>query len=76
MSCFTLMIGTRLFLLCCVRQKHLRFKVNLYKLREERTMSPRVVSNLLGGVLYGRRFSPWYVAFHSCRRSKRLTVKA
>lgn len=39
----------------------LRFRMNLYSLREEREMEPQVVSNLLASLLYGRRFSPWLV---------------
>ncbi|KAM9999960.1 hypothetical protein ACTFIZ_008408 [Dictyostelium cf. discoideum] len=36
------------------------FRHNLYKLREERDMSPRVVSNLLTNMLYEKRFGPYF----------------
>eukprot|EP00920_Eleutheroschizon_duboscqi_P002200 GHVT01005432.1.p1 GENE.GHVT01005432.1~~GHVT01005432.1.p1 ORF type:complete len:208 (-),score=18.54 GHVT01005432.1:448-1071(-) len=40
----------------------LRFRVHLYELREERSMKPKVVSNLIGSLLYGRRWAPWFVS--------------
>ena len=39
----------------------LRFRKNLYELREEREMSPKVFSNLLSTLLYEKRFGPWFV---------------
>jgi 20S proteasome alpha/beta subunit len=41
------------------RQNTLRFRLNLYKLREECDIQPRLLSNLVGTMLYGRRFAPW-----------------
>eukprot|EP01066_Platyproteum_vivax_P002591 Platyproteum_vivax@DN13179_c0_g1_i1.p1 len=40
----------------------LRFRMNLYALREEREMKAQVVSNLVSSMLYGRRFAPWFVS--------------
>lgn len=38
----------------------LRFRSNLYELREDRTMSPKVFSNLLSNMLYEKRFGPYF----------------
>lgn len=38
----------------------LRFRMNLYELREERTMSPQVFTNLLSNMLYEKRFGPYF----------------
>jgi len=42
-------------------EQMLRFRNNLYELREERKMSPKVLSNLLSHLLYEKRFGPWFV---------------
>jgi 20S proteasome subunit beta 3 len=39
----------------------LRFRKNLYELREERPLGPKVLSNLLSHLLYEKRFGPWFV---------------
>jgi len=39
----------------------MRFKHNLYNLREERDMSCRTFSNMVSSMLYERRFGPWFV---------------
>lgn len=39
----------------------LRFRQNLYELREERQMSPRVMSNLVSNLLYEKRFGPYFI---------------
>jgi 20S proteasome subunit beta 3 len=39
----------------------LEFRMNLYKLREEREMPPEVVNNLLSTLLYEKRFGPYFV---------------
>ena len=39
----------------------LKFRMNLYELREERTMPPKVFSNLLSSILYEKRFGPYFV---------------
>ncbi|EGC34816.1 proteasome subunit beta type 3 [Dictyostelium purpureum] len=36
------------------------FRHNLYKLREERDMSPKVVTNLIANMLYEKRFGPYF----------------
>jgi len=38
-----------------------RFKVNMYKMNEEREIEPRTFSNLVASTLYERRFSPYFV---------------
>ncbi|KAJ5080319.1 proteasome subunit beta type-3 [Anaeramoeba ignava] len=39
-----------------------RFHHNLYALREERDMSPKVFANLVSHVLYSHRFGPYFVS--------------
>jgi len=38
----------------------LRFRMNLYELREEREMTPEVFTNLLSNMLYEKRFGPYF----------------
>lgn len=42
------------------RHQKLVFRTNLYKLREEREMSPRVFGNLVSTTLYEKRFGPYF----------------
>ncbi|KAG7007207.1 protein csx2 [Physcia stellaris] len=39
----------------------LRYKVNMYRLREERAISPKTMANLVSTSLYEKRFGPWFV---------------
>jgi len=39
-----------------------RYKVNMYRLREERGISPETFANLVSTSLYERRFGPWFVS--------------
>ena len=39
-----------------------RYKVNMYRLREERDISPQIFANLVSSSLYERRFGPWFVS--------------
>lgn len=39
----------------------LKFRMQLYSLREEREMSPAVFSHLLSTLLYEKRFGPYFV---------------
>merc|ERR1719409_198963 len=39
----------------------LDFRLKLYTLREERTMQPKIVGNLISSMLYEKRFGPWFV---------------
>jgi len=39
-----------------------RYKVNMYRLREERHISPRTMANLVSSTLYERRFGPYFVS--------------
>lgn len=38
----------------------IKFRCNLYKLRENREITPAAFSSLLSSILYERRFSPWF----------------
>merc|ERR1719384_1976529 len=38
----------------------LRFRTNLYELREEREMTPKVFTNLVSKTLYEKRFGPYF----------------
>lgn len=40
----------------------MRYKVNMYRLREERQISPQTMANLVSSSLYERRFGPWFVS--------------
>lgn len=39
-----------------------RYKVNMYRLREERSIAPRTFANLVSSSLYERRFGPYFVS--------------
>lgn len=39
-----------------------RYKVNMYRLREERNISPQTMANLVSSTLYERRFGPYFVS--------------
>lgn len=39
-----------------------RYKVNMYRLREERAISPTTFANLVSSSLYERRFGPYFVS--------------
>jgi 20S proteasome subunit beta 3 len=41
--------------------QRLKFRHNMYALREERVMEPDMCSNLVSTMLYERRFGPWFV---------------
>lgn len=38
----------------------MKFKTNLYQLREERQISPRAFAHLVSATLYGKRFGPYF----------------
>jgi 20S proteasome subunit beta 3 len=40
----------------------MRYKTNLYRLREERTPSPLTFAHLISSSLYEKRFGPWFVS--------------
>lgn len=42
-------------------KNQLDYRINLYQLREERDMSPAVLSHLLSTMLYEKRFGPYYM---------------
>jgi len=39
----------------------LKFRTNLYRLREERDINPRIFANLVSSMLYEKRFGPYFV---------------
>ncbi len=39
-----------------------RYKVNMYRLREERHIAPRTFANLVSSSLYERRFGPYFIS--------------
>eukprot|EP00760_Papus_ankaliazontas_P035907 PhM_4_TR8080/c0_g1_i1/m.5977/K02735/PSMB3; 20S proteasome subunit beta 3 len=39
----------------------IRFRTNMYKLREERDINPEPFANMFSNMLYERRFGPWFV---------------
>lgn len=39
-----------------------RYKVNMYRLREERSIAPRTFANLVSSSLYEKRFGPYFVS--------------
>lgn len=40
----------------------MRMKTNMYRLREERNISPSTMANLVSSSLYEKRFGPWFVS--------------
>jgi len=42
-------------------QEKLKFRANLYELRENRAVSPKVYSCMIGNLLYEHRFGPYFV---------------
>ncbi|CAJ0625374.1 14861_t:CDS:2 [Entrophospora sp. SA101] len=38
-----------------------RFKINMYKLREERDIEPKTLAHLVSSTLYEKRFGPYFV---------------
>lgn len=39
----------------------MRYKVNMYRLREERNISPETFAQLMSTTLYEKRFGPWFI---------------
>jgi 20S proteasome subunit beta 3 len=39
----------------------LKFRQNMYELREERQLTPKVFSNVLSNLLYEKRFGPYFI---------------
>jgi hypothetical protein len=44
------------------RSELFRYKVNMYRLREERDIEPETMANLVSSTLYERRFGPYFVS--------------
>ena len=44
------------------RSELFRYKVNMYRLREERDIEPETMANLVSSSLYERRFGPYFVS--------------
>ena len=45
---------------CQTLEQRFVFRTNMYRLREERDMSPTVFSNMVSNLLYERRFGPYF----------------
>lgn len=43
-----------------IRHDLMKFKTNLYKLREERAISPRAFAHLVSSTLYSKRWGPYF----------------
>uniref|UniRef100_A0A7S4PGD9 Proteasome subunit beta n=1 Tax=Paramoeba aestuarina TaxID=180227 RepID=A0A7S4PGD9_9EUKA len=41
--------------------ERLKFRLQMYKLKEGREMGPKVLSNVINSILYERRFGPYFV---------------
>ncbi|OQR96664.1 proteasome subunit beta type-3 [Thraustotheca clavata] len=39
----------------------LRFKLNMYKMQEEREIKPKTLSAMISNMMYEKRFGPWFV---------------
>ena len=51
------------------RREHLRFRVNMYRMKEEREITPKTFTHLLSSTLYEKR----YVSDMAVTRLERLT---
>lgn len=43
------------------RKEKLKFRTNLYELREDREMKPKTIASVISSMLYERRFGPYFV---------------
>merc|ERR1711916_4831 len=43
-------------------QQRIRFRMNMYKLREDRNMKPSTFGNMIATMLYEKRFGPYFVS--------------
>lgn len=41
--------------------KRLRFRTNMYELRENRRMKPKTLASMIGSFLYEKRFGPYFI---------------
>lgn len=41
--------------------QRLRFRLNLYELRENRRVSPKTFASIVSNILYEKRFGPYFV---------------
>eukprot|EP01126_Amoeba_proteus_P045499 TRINITY_DN5099_c0_g1_i1.p1 TRINITY_DN5099_c0_g1~~TRINITY_DN5099_c0_g1_i1.p1 ORF type:complete len:205 (+),score=34.36 TRINITY_DN5099_c0_g1_i1:95-709(+) len=46
---------------CQTMHERLKYRVNMYRLREEREMTPKVLTKMVSSLLYQRRFGPYFV---------------
>lgn len=42
-------------------REHLRFRVNMYRMKEEREITPKTFAHLLSSTLYEKRFGPYFI---------------
>jgi 20S proteasome subunit beta 3 len=43
------------------RKEHLRFRVNMYRMKEEREITPKTFTHLVSSTLYEKRFGPFFI---------------
>lgn len=43
------------------RKEQMRFRVNMYRMKEEREITPVTFTNLLSSTLYEKRFGPYFI---------------
>jgi len=46
---------------CLTMAAKIKYRTNLYKLKEDREMKPSTLTNLISSLLYERRFGPYFV---------------
>ena len=44
-----------------IRKEHLRFRVNMYRMKEEREITPKTFTHLVSSTLYEKRFGPFFI---------------
>ncbi|WRT66494.1 uncharacterized protein IL334_003453 [Kwoniella shivajii] len=42
-------------------KEHLRFRVNMYRMKEEREITPKTFTHLVSSTLYEKRFGPFFI---------------
>ncbi|GFZ43797.1 proteasome endopeptidase complex [Saitozyma sp. JCM 24511] len=42
-------------------REHLRFRVNMYRMKEEREITPKTFTHLVSSTLYEKRFGPFFI---------------
>eukprot|EP00915_Cephaloidophora_sp_WS-2016_P011949 GHVH01017401.1.p1 GENE.GHVH01017401.1~~GHVH01017401.1.p1 ORF type:complete len:206 (+),score=24.83 GHVH01017401.1:163-780(+) len=42
-------------------RKSVQYSINMFEMREQRSMEPQTVSTMISNMLYSRRFGPWFI---------------